>query len=157
MSIIDTLITDRTTADLQAVKSLNSVDMSTWSIQDVTQYLSGMKGAYNANDLNRVGQACAYLYGEFTRLGYDVTGYTPLRTNWTIYDIPTAQSMIVYITTVNALKAIWNAVQEIPSTMERLTVNGANNIERLLIEIDELKQLLETGFIYSVEVESGEV
>lgn len=149
MSIIDTLITDRTSADVQAVKNLNAVDMSTWSVAEVTAYLADMKGAYNASDLNRVGQACAYLYDVMTAMGYDVPNYTALKTDWVISDVPTQAQMATYITTVAALKALWSAIQTIPSTMDALTYQGANDIEKLLVEVEDISQRIQAIYIKS--------
>lgn len=136
MSVIDTLITDRAQADVDAVKALSARDMSEWTPAEVTAYLAGMKGAYNASDINRVGQACTYLYNLITEMGYFVPDYSALKTDWAVSDVPTSAQMQTYITTIAALKAVWSAAQAIPATMDSLGYEGANNIEKLLIEVD---------------------
>ena len=114
------------------------------------------KGSYNATDLNRVANACAYLNGIFNSFGYIVDGYSPLKNDWyssgTVCadgNIPTQTQMQSYISTVAALKAALSAAQQIPSTMDRLTVEGANNIEKLLLEVESQLQRLSAIFVRS--------
>lgn len=136
MSVVDTLITDRTQADVDAVKALSAKDMSTWTPVEVTEYLNGMKGAYNATDLNRVGNACAYLYAEIAKMGTFVSSFTPPKTDWTIDDVPTAAQMQAYLNDIAALKAQWSAAQTIPQSMSGIDYEDANDIEKLLTEVD---------------------
>lgn len=121
------LITDRTTADI--------------GLTD--------KGSYNASDLNRVADACAYLYNLIVSAGYTVSGYELLQNDYMDEDIPTQGVLQTYLSTVSALKAVFNADQELPSTARRLTVDGANNIEKLLLEVEEQLHQLSAAFVRS--------
>jgi hypothetical protein len=150
VSVIDTLVTDRKETDVQAVKNLNAVDMSTWTAEEVTAYLSGLKGAYNATDLNRVGEACDYLFNVMRDMGYEVAGYVSLKTDWTFSDIPTQAQMETYLSTIRTLKSVWGAAQSIPETMNRLGYEGANNIEKLLKEIDDI-----SSKVQAISIKSG--
>lgn len=162
MSVIDTLITDRTATDVQYIKALNAkgwADMTAFEREywlgelaplyasdglleasDGQLYTSDgdgtVRGAYNAADLNRVGAACAYLYALFISLGYSVPSYAALKTDWTVTDIPTAAQMTTYLNTVAALKAVWTAETALPATMSKIDYADANNIEALLVEVD---------------------
>ena len=153
-TVINTLVTDRTEADVAALKALSALGWGNLTPEQKTAWNAG-KGAYNASDLNRVGEACSYLYGMFTEYGYFVPGYTVLRTDWTDEDVPTASDMETYLSTVSALKAVLSAAQTIPDSMSGLTVDGANNIEKLLIEVyDQLRRMAQS-FIYSGMTYSG--
>ena len=59
--IIDELIFDRTADDVERVKVLKDQIMSegldSLTPSEKAEYLAGMKGAYNATDMNRVGTA----------------------------------------------------------------------------------------------------
>lgn len=149
MSIIDDLITDRKAADVAQVKSL----LALANVGDASaQYRlenEDFKGAYNAADLNRVGTACEYLHGLITDMGYDVPNYTTPKTDWAGTDVPTAAQLQAYITNIAALKAVWSAAQTIPSTMDNLGYDGANNIERLLIEVEGQIEKITAIYIYS--------
>lgn len=73
MSIIDTLITDRTQADVTKLKSLLSKPRAMWTNEEWSDFiLAKNKGAYNATDLNRVQEAMEYLAERFRGYGYNV-------------------------------------------------------------------------------------
>ena len=73
MSIIDTLITDRTQADVTKLKSLLSKPRAMWTNEEWSDFiLAKDKGAYNATDLNRVQEAMEYLAERFRGYGYNV-------------------------------------------------------------------------------------
>lgn len=150
MSVIDTLIIDRTQDDVFRVKTLNGKDLSQWTQSERDEYLlATMRGAYNASDLNRVGQACAYLYDLISGYGYDIPGYVQLRTDWTLYDVPTQSEMSTYINTVRSFKSLWSAITDVPSSMDHISHNDANNIERLLREVDKQIELVSSIYIRS--------
>lgn len=73
---LDDLIFDRTQSDVSRVQSLTQKMIAgTATEAEKAEWLGGMKGAYNAADLNRVIAAMDYLNEYFLGLGYDV-GYT---------------------------------------------------------------------------------
>lgn len=150
MSVIDTLIIDRSAEDVARVKTINSKDLEQWTQSERDEYLlASMRGAYNASDLNRVGQACEYLYDLISGYGYDIPGYVPLRTDWTIYDVPTQSEMSTYVNTIRSFKSLWSAITDVPSSMDHISHNDANNIERLLKEVDAQIALVSSIYIRS--------
>lgn len=150
MSVIDTLIIDRSAADVARVKALNSKDSAQWTQSERDEYLlASMRGAYNASDLNRVGQACAYLYDLISGYGYDIPGYVPLRTDWTLYDVPTQSEMSTYINTIRSFKSLWSAITDVPVNMDNISYDDANNIERLLREVYKQIELVSSIYIRS--------
>lgn len=118
MSIIDTLVTDRTQADADARND---------------------KGTYNAADLNRVTEAMEYLKAQMNRYGYEVSGYAPVRDGlWEDADIPTVSQMEQYISNVEAIRAtlaVLPATPNTPTDMELLTWMDANDIEQILSDV----------------------
>lgn len=83
-NIMDTLITDRTQADVDRAKYLNSLwdpRALQWkgTPQERAEWEAGPRGAYGFADMNRVTQAAAYLIGRLEELGYsvDVEDVTP--------------------------------------------------------------------------------
>lgn len=73
-----TLITDRSRADLDALRDMLSTPMSDWTAEQLAAFnLGASKGAYNYTDLNRVTQCMDYLNQRLTALGY-MTGYQPI-------------------------------------------------------------------------------
>lgn len=76
-TIIDTLITDRTQADVERARYLNGLwdpQGPQWrgTPQELAEWEAGPRGAYGFTDMNRVTQAASYLIGELERLGYSV-------------------------------------------------------------------------------------
>jgi hypothetical protein len=125
MSIIDTLITDRT------------------------------GGYYNTTDLNRVGEAVQYVADLLNGYGYAVS-VSP-KVDWQISDIPRIADMAVYLADLEALKAAFYGTVTLPGSMDNLTPETANNIERLLCEIEQNIHNMTEAWYYSGELYAGEV
>lgn len=137
MSILDTLITDRTAADVEALNA---------------------KGTYNAADLNRVGEAMEYLSGRFRTMGYGITIQS--RADWSISDIPRLSDMQQYIADLNQLRnavVVFSETPLIPENMEYLDYMKANNIEKILLDLDEVINKIVSGWYYSAELYSAEI
>ena len=72
MSVIDTLVYDRTQADVDRVFTLKNKiltgGLTALTAEERTEYMAGMKGAYNYTDMNRVGQAVSYIANRMTSI-----------------------------------------------------------------------------------------
>lgn len=137
MSIIDTLVTDRSAADVAAKNE---------------------KGTYNAADLNRVSEAVAYLRPIFTEFGISVSD-SELR-KWAENELPRASEMAAYLAAVADLDghfAYSDNMVRLPVSMSRLTHEGANNIEQFLSEISAAFERMAQAWYYSGDLYSGEV
>lgn len=152
------LITDRTQADVDRVRQLAQKGFGNMTADEKTEWLSGLKGAYNASDLNRVGAAVAYVAWRLTGYGYAVS--VDPRQDWQVTDIPTQESMTAYLADVAALRAALTVAAdtpEVPEDMERLTWKEANDIEKILVDVDELLTRMAAAWFYSGELYAGEV
>lgn len=79
MSILDTLITNRTQADVDELKSILAVPLENWSAETLAEFnLARSKGSYNYTDLNRVTQAMDYINNQLVGYGY-ATGYQKIK------------------------------------------------------------------------------
>ncbi len=172
MSVIDNLIFDRTQADVDRVYELKnkilSGGLSSLTDAEKTEYMAGLKGAYNYTDLNRVGEAVSYLaqqmktlaeqvaaYSEGKGAGGDVSGVLPYdpdsiavspKTDWAVTDIPTQSEMEAYVNDLVALRAQFElpaSAPTVPANMRNLTFSTANDIEYLLYLINAA--LIELG------------
>lgn len=122
-TIIDTLITDRSKADVDELLALLAAGENP----------ADHKGAYNASDLNRVGTAVLYLQDRMALIGMTAAG--TIRTDWTAADIPTQGQMEDYLAAVAAIRGKileYRPGSELPESVRRLDYNGANQIESLL-------------------------
>ena len=146
MSIIDTLITDRTQSDVTRWRTLQDTGWDGMTEGEKVEWSAGVRGAYNATDLNRVGEAIEYIADLFGGFGFPMA-ITP-KTDWTINDIPTSQDLENYLSNVAAMRSMmsnipvypsdWQAPPETPETMQHLTYEQANDVERILTEINDL-------------------
>ena len=134
---LSTLITDRTRADVA-----NQTD----------------KGFYNASDLNRVGAAVEYVAGRLTALGYVCP--VSVKKDWRVSDAPTASQMEAYrqnIATLRAQLPMLYGTPETPKSMAALGYAEANDIERILLDIDAQIERLRKSWYFSGELYAGEV
>lgn len=139
------LITDRTQADVDA---------------------GNEKGIYQASDLNRVGAAMNYVAERLTEFGYDP--HISPKTDWEDTDWMTVSDGERYLADLSKLRsqiAVFSTTPEVPP---RLTATGpqakdglnyerANDIEKILEDIDRLLSLILTNLLYAGEIFSGEV
>ena len=116
------------------------------------------KGFYNASDLNRVGAAVQYVAERFAAHGYTVA-VSP-KTDWLTSDIPTASELETYrqnIATLRGLIAVMKSTPETPETMRFLDYIKANDIERILLDLDTLLTNAALAWYQSGELYAGEV
>ena len=113
------------------------------------------KGYYNISDLNRVEEWCNYLAELLTGYGYPVRIET--KTNWTIADFPYVSEMERIRSNVSVIKQAYSYVSTpaVPETLNKLDVEKANAIEKILANIDELIIDMEFGFRKSGTFSSG--
>lgn len=152
------LITDRTQSDVSYVATLAAKGWSGMTDEEKAEWTLGLKGSYNATDLNRVGNAVAYVAGRLEDAGY-APDVSP-KIDWTIPDIPTKSQMETYLENVRALRSAFtvpDSVPQVPEDMEGLTWQEANDIERILLALDTLITNMENAWFYSNEVACGEV
>ena len=128
MSVIDTLITDRAAGS-----------------------------TYGADDLNRVGNAVAYLAERFREAGYAVN-VSP-KTDWTEHDWPTPSDMERYLRDVSTLRGLLTQLEttpNVPRSMAKLTHWTANDIEQILVDLDDSITRMKASMFYAGEIYSGE-
>lgn len=147
MTIIDTLVYDRTQSDVDRRSFLSAKGLSRMTAAERAEYLSGLKGGYNASDMNRVGEALLYLQEELRGYGYSVT-VTP-KTDWEIGEIPTPQQKeeyLGYVASIRDVLEVFQTTPETPPTMEKLTFQRANDIEKILVDVETVIKQVAAGF-----------
>jgi hypothetical protein len=126
------LVTDRTQAHVDLLKQLRKKGWANMTTSERAAWEGeAAKGAYNCVDLNRVEAVCSELADAF---GLSLA----TKTNWQWKDIPTKPDMERYLNNVALIRDHCATITDIsdyptlPNTMENLTVEDANNIERVL-------------------------
>ena len=149
-TIIDTLITNRTQADVERVRELAAKGFSAMTSEEQAEWLAGMKGSYNASDLNRVGTALNYLAGRLASIcGKSITWTA--KTDWAVTDIITASQAEAYRKQVQSIRDALAYPEGTPDApgLDRLTYTGANDIERILALCEELIDKITKAFRYT--------
>lgn len=154
--MISSLITDRTSSDLMYAKSFQGKKWDDLSTEQKAEYLSGLKGTYSYIDFNRVENAVEYISELLISYAYYNT--VKVRTNWTAKDIQRVSEIQRYLNNIAELKNKYysNVEGELPTTDTWLTTEGANYIEKVLAEIDEIVFKMTKQFRYSNTFYSGE-
>lgn len=138
MSIIDTLVTDRTQADVQRAAELAAKGYGGMTADEVAEWMRGLKGAYNAQDLNRVGSAMTYIADRLNAEGIDIR--IQPKTDWMMTDIPKESHLMEYqalIATIREAIAYPAGTAHTPDVLE-LTYSGANDIEEILVAAEDM-------------------
>lgn len=165
------LIYDRTAADVERAQYLNDLwacGVFLGTAEELAEWFTDLKGAYNAGDLNRVEGAVAYLsqllrelpqelkdYAAALGVAWDAffnVPYTPgdyhltTKTEWNENGIQTPADMARYLANVRKLRgALDYETDALPSTMENLRFQGANAIEKALVGLENAIAALETA------------
>lgn len=186
-------IDNRSAFDVGKVNAFKKkIENGTITQEELSEWMTGMVGAYNYTDLNRVEEAVSDLasmlvsipdelreYGaaigvawdNFFNQPYDVGNYTDVetKTNWTGTDIPSSSDMGRYLANIVLLReAFYANYPNLPTSMEGLTFEGANAIEKslslLLAAYNEFKTQTEqtmartaAAWFYSGDLYGGEV
>ena len=152
------LITDRTQTDVDYVIRLSQKGWSGMTAEEKAEWESDLKGAYNASDLNRVGNAVNYVAGRLEDAGYTVSVNPKI--DWLESDVPTESSMEQYLKNVETIRntlTVPSNTPNVPDDMEGLTYEEANDIERILLAVDALITNMINAYFYSNEINCGEV
>ena len=150
------LITDRTQPDVAKVARLREKGWAAMTQEERQEYLTALKGAYNADDLNRVESAVSYVaqllgtlpdelkayaaqrvveWGRGFDVPYNETEFETMATkiNWLETDIPTPAELARYLGNVVLIRGAFDGdYPTLPASMNGLTHTGANAIERVL-------------------------
>ena len=153
------LITDRTQADVDRVKRLRKKwAAGTITSEESEEWFSEMKGAYNASDLNRVASAMRYLRDRFCEEGYNIEILS--RNDWKEDEYYDIKDFSLYLDEIRHIRNIFGALPDTPQAPDigsGLTYQRANNIEKILMDIDYLITALSKSLFYSDDLYSGEV
>lgn len=146
--VLSNLIFDRSTTDVSRVEEIAvKLNSGTATTDEVQEWLSGMKGGYSYRDLNRVSNAMEYLVAELLRYGYGTPGYKPGPV-WKETDIQTPEQMEQYRRNVVAIRAVLEMFRDTPQTpdsMEGLTYQKANDLEKILYDVERVIEQIVRG------------
>ena len=158
--MFDILITDRTYADYSRWRTLRDKGFENMTEEERTEWSGTMKGAYSHADLNRVGEVLNYLRDKLTAAGYLGGNEFNAVINWTAGQIPTAAQFTAYLSSVETIRSAMSQYATTPRTPEdtgSLDFQGANDIESILLDIEELINKMLAVRNFCGELYSGEI
>lgn len=126
------LITDRSAADVSRWRELRNKGFEQMTAAEREEWLAPMKGAYNYTDLNRVESAVAAIA---SMMGVSVETVT----TWSAADVPTESDAARFLANIRKLRTVCQGLSNTPATpssMYRMTYVTANNIEKILTDIE---------------------
>lgn len=158
--MFENLITDRTILDYERWRTLRDKGYENMTEAERAEFAGDMKGAYNASDLNRVGEVLNYLRDRLTAAGYLGGNEFAARVDWTVGEIPTAEQFSDYIVAVHTVREAMSQKETTPPAPENigsLDYEGANHIEIILIDIEELITKMRAARFFFGDLFCGEI
>lgn len=124
---------------------------------EANAYFMGLKGCYNAVDLNRVESKVRELASRLDGYGYrnKIITYT----RWKIADIVHYSDVARYLANIAMLKRIYHVYPTsppVPTVKQWIGYIQANAIEKILVDIESLVDLMIQTFISSGTIKSDE-
>lgn len=144
------LITDRAQGDVDALLDL-------LTRQDLSALAQWHRGAYNHTDFNRVTAAMEFLGEILYSYGY-LNTYVPEPVR-NVSTIPAPADTQAYLTNVEKMRVARPLPEEHPATpedMESFTFGEANDIEKILVQVNAILPLLEKSWLLCGEAMCGE-
>lgn len=133
--MLENLITDRTQADVDRWNTLRAKGWDAMTEDERAEWSAGMRGAYTPFvDMLRVQNAVDYLEETLNKYGYTTT-LLPAQA-WDEKSIPTSEQLTDYLENVRRVRDVLSVQSSIPYSMINLGYEGANEIERALVQVE---------------------
>jgi hypothetical protein len=150
---------DRTKEDVLRWRELHDKGWLAMTEDERNEWSGYMKGRYTVVDLNRVESAVAVLAKLLSDLGY-VDSNIIVKTDWTNQDEFLYADVERYLTNVETLRSSISVFRNTPRTplvTEKFNYVTANNLEKILYDVDTATSNLQKAWCCSGEVVLGEV
>lgn len=161
-----TLIYDRTAADVERWRVLRDKGWSGMSEKERQEWLgeivptpAASKGMYTHNDLNRVERAVGAILELIRSAGYKPPELN-IKTDWTYQDALWRGDIDRYYSNVETLRsflAVFPSTPNVPSADTPLDYRLANDIEKILADVNSIFANMVQSRYYTGEIYSGEV
>ena len=158
--MLENLITDRSPADVDAVKALaEAIKYGTATDAQVQEYLNvHQKGAYTYEDMNRVESAVVYVANRLKEFGYG-TDIRPVK-NWTVEDKPNKDDFDRYLWNIAQIRTaitVWASTPVTPDNVAGFDVNQANALEQILVDVDQILNNIQAAWFFLGDLYIGEI
>ena len=137
---------------------MTPVERQEW-MGEITPVPSATRGMYTHNDLNRVERAVEATVARFKEAGYELPSMV-IKTDWTHRDKPQIEDIERYYNNISLLReflVVYPKTPKSPSVDNPLNYEMANNIEKIIVDVNNIITGIMTSWFYTGEVMSGEV
>ncbi len=155
------LVTDRVTADLERLQDMYARGLDNWTAEESAWWASTRcrRGGYDVLDVNRVELATDWIGTWLHNYGYFADWDAPAI--WTAEGALRLSDAARYLERIAEIRNALTAPDGTPETPKdmraALTLQGANDIEAILVAVDALRPLLERSWWCCGEIGCGEV
>lgn len=161
-------ITDRTLDDVERWRTLRNKGWWGMTVSEKSEWNdeitpsptpSAAKGMYTYKDLNRVETAVQSIASKFSERGYDVSEIV-VKTDWYFSDrftIHDAERYLGNISKLRDLSSVYPNTPKAPKVTDVFNYETANNIERILRDVESLLNNISSSQFYSGDLFAGEV
>ena len=160
------MITNRTAYDVERWRNLRDKGWANMSTSERQEWVgeilptpAASKGMYTHNDLNRVENAVKNVVELLKKIGIDAPHMT-IKTDWTYRDRLTDSDIERYFSNISTLRGLFEVYDNIPkapTVNDKLDFNIANNIEKILVDVEGITIKIISSRYYSGEIFLGEV
>lgn len=154
-----TLITDRTQQDVNRYYYFRNKKWADLTTDEKSEWLAGLKGCYNYTDFQRVENAVQYLSDILNAEGYTNHVVISKPNTYTHEYIRERKEIIQYLDNIATLQEVYYNNVEIgtlPTIDSWLSYEGANIIERILLDIEQMITNMQMQWRYSNNLYAGE-
>lgn len=152
-------VTDRTEGDVGRWKYLRDKGWPNMTTAEQNEWLGYMKGRYSHVDLNRVETAVQRIASLMVKMGY-LAATPSVKTDWSADAIPTNAAMQRYLGNIRTLRnaiSVYPDTPAAPDVSQRMSYTVANDIEKILMDIEYILTTTTNGWFYVGDLYSGEV
>ena len=110
-----------------------------------------VKGTYSDVDMNRVQSAISTLRSALSENGYNLADLFPMP-EWKEKSIPSVQQFQEYLENVRIVRsalAVLPSTPKAPQSMSKMDFKAANNIEKILVDVETLLETLKQVYIHA--------
>lgn len=153
------MITDRTRADVNRWRELHDKGWAAMTAAERTEWRGEMKGRYAYTDMNRVETAVQELSEKLYKEGCLAAPLT-VKTDWDLWDVPTLADMTRYLGNITAIRnavTVYPTTPKAPSVNQGFDFNVANDIEKIIEDVNFVLEAWAASRYYSGELYAGEV
>lgn len=166
MLALNPYITDRTAEDVERWRTLRNKGWAAMTEEERQEWVGNIvptpaasKGMYSYTDLNRVEVAVEALTARLKDMGYK-SSVSSVKTDWTYQNEFWWADMVRYFGNIAAIReaiVVFPDTPVAPAIGDKMDYIVANNIEKILKDVDTISTNIQESWLYAGDLFAGEV